>query len=381
MRIAIVHEMWGAGAARCAQDLCGELRKRHDVSYFPRSSDDSAAEIEKELSRLRPNIVHCHSFYGSLPYESLSDIANLYPTCFTVHDPRPIGTMDVTCWNCIENATCRRCPLLGSAWRQLLRNPYYQQRRLKRRVHKRCPATMQVVAPSLWMAGRLKATELSRFSIRHIPNGIDLVHFTYHSNARAEFGLPIDRPVILFSAWHEGFRNIGRRKGLADLAEAFTTHIVSVMPGAVLAVAGESFVPNHPNVRPLGLVTIDRMPRLLSAVDVYVLPTLADNFPYVVLEAMACGLPVVATYVGGIPEQIKHGENGLLVPAGQPAAIGAAVLEILSDPGRAKAMGAKSRARAEALYSMEAFVGAYERLFEELAGAADIDKNSPGRSA
>jgi glycosyltransferase involved in cell wall biosynthesis len=366
MRIAIVHENWGAGAARCAQDLRRELSHRHEVSYFPRSEDETAHSVMKELSRIEPNVVHCHSFYGDLPYEFLYEVARRFPTCFTVHDPRPIGTMDLTCWNCAQNATCRRCPLVGPVWRQFLRNPYFRLRKVKREVHGRCPDSMQVVAPSRWMLGRLEAQELSRFGLRHIPYGIDLDHFKNISNSREEFGLPTDRPIILFSAWYETSRNVGVRKGLADLAEAFLTQVIPVMPDAVLAVAGESFVPNHPNVRPLGLIALERLPRLLSAANVYVLPTLADNLPYTVLEAMGCAVPVVATNVGGIPEQIVHGHTGLLVPPARPVELGAAILEVLSNPERARLMGANGRIRADALYSMRSFVSSYERLFQEL---------------
>jgi glycosyltransferase involved in cell wall biosynthesis len=367
MRIAIVHENWGAGAARCAQDLRRELGQRHEVSYFPRSLDETAESILSELLRIKPDIVHCHSFYGNLPYDFLAKVSTCYPTCFTVHDPRPIGTIDLTCWNCEENATCRHCPLVGSRWRQYLRNPYYHLRKVKREVHALCPSTLQVVAPSQWMMARLKARELSRFSLKHIPYGIDLDHFKPIVDTRAEFGLPCDHPVILFSAWYETKRSIGLRKGLADLAEAFVQQVVSAMPDAILAVAGESFVPNHPNVRPLGLVTLERLPRLLSAADVYVLPTLADNLPYTILEAMGCAVPVVATSVGGIPEQIVDGETGLIVPPAQPAELGNAILNMLSNPKRAKSMGTNGRCRAATLYSMQAFVGSYERLFEELA--------------
>jgi glycosyltransferase involved in cell wall biosynthesis len=367
MRIAIVHENWGAGAARCAQDLRRELSPRHEVSYFPRSKDETAESVLNALLRFGPNVVHCHSFYGNLPYEFLYSVANRYPTCFTVHDPRPIGTMDVNCWNCQQNATCRRCPLVRPVWRQFLRNPYYRLRKIKRDVHGRCPNSLQVVAPSRWMMERLEAQELNRFGLRHIPYGIDLDHFKNIPNSREEFGLPKDRPIILFSAWQESTRHVGIRKGLADLAEAFVTQVVPMMPDVVLAVAGESFVPNHPNVWPLGFVTLERLPRLLSAADVYVLPTLADNLPYTVLEAMGCALPIVATNVGGIPEQVTHGQTGLLVPPARPVELGAAILDVLSNPERARLMGANGRNRAESLYSMRSFVSSYEGLFQELA--------------
>lgn len=367
MRIAIVHENWGAGAARCAKDLQQELGARHDVFYFPRCAEENADSILAELGRIKPDVVHCHSFYGGLPYDFIALASNRYPTCFTVHDPRPIGTMELLCWECSSNGTCRNCPIIPSGWRRYVRNPYFVQRKLKRRVHARCASSMRIVAPSRWMMDRLKAQELRRFQVRHIPYGIDLDQFSKTGASRASFGLPSDVPVILFSAWYESRRSIGRRKGLADLAEAFTEHVVRKHPEAILAVAGESFVPNHPNVRALGLIELDRLPELLSAVDLYVLPTLADNLPYTILEAMGCGLPVVATTVGGIPEQVIDGHTGLLVSPGNPAELGAAIVKMLDDPEAAKTMGTRGRARAEELFSMANFVAQYEALLADLA--------------
>lgn len=367
MKIAIIHENWGAGAARCAKDLQQELSARHEVSYFPRSATETAESVLSELGRIRPDVVHCHSFYGNLPYDFIAAVSTEYPTCFTVHDPRPIGTIDLRCWNCNSNGTCRDCPIIPSVWRRYLRNPYFQQRKLKRKVHERCASNMSVVAPSRWMMERLGAQELARFHLQHIPYGIDLKRFDRSKPCREEFGLPLDRPIILFSSWYETRRSVGHRKGLADLAEAFTEHVAPRCPEAILAVAGEAFVPNHPNVRPLGLVCLDRLPRLLSAVDLYVLPTLADNLPYTILEAMGCGLPIVATNVGGIPEQIVHGETGLLVPAGNPVELAGAILTMLSDPETARIMGQRGRERAESKFSMEGFVAAYEALLSGLA--------------
>jgi glycosyltransferase involved in cell wall biosynthesis len=363
----MVHENWGAGAARCALDLKRELGKRHDVLYFPRSPDETMGGILAELSRFQPDVVHCHSFYGNLPYEFLAKVSTRYSTCFTVHDPRPIGTIDLTCWSCQQNSTCRHCPLVGSTWRQYLRNPYSVQRKMKRQVHAECSGSMHIVAPSQWMLKRLQAQELGRFPLRHIPYGIDLDHFKFMPDTRAEFGLPTDRPVVLFSAWYESKRSVGVRKGLADLASAFIETVVPALPDAVLAVAGESFAPNHPNVWPLGMVSLDRLPHLLSAADVYVLPTLADNLPYTILEAMACGIPVVATNVGGIAEQVVEGENGLLVPPASPKQLATAILRILTDPIEAKTMGANGRTRGEKLFSMASFVEAHELLFREMA--------------
>jgi glycosyltransferase involved in cell wall biosynthesis len=369
MRIAIIHENSGSGAGRCAQDLRRALAEKHTISYFPRPNTVETTDgVLRELSGFGPDVVHCHSFYGGLPYKILPIISDLYPTCFTVHDPRPIGTMHRTCWTCEENATCRQCPLIRAGWRRLLRNPYFHERKLKREAHKRCGANMQIVSPSRWMLERLAAQELSRFGLHHIPNGIDLNHFRHILDGRVSFGLPVDRPIVLFAAWNPSNRVIDCRKGLPDLAAAFVTHVIPVMPKAMLVVAGESFAPNHPNVVPVGLISYDRLPQLFSAVDVFVTATLADNLPYTVLEAMGCATPVVATNVGGIPEQVVDGETGFLVPPSQPAALGAAILEILSNPSRARLMGRNARHRAKEIYSMESFVDAYEALFQKMGG-------------
>jgi glycosyltransferase involved in cell wall biosynthesis len=90
--------------------------------------------------------------------------------------------------------------------------------------------------------------------------------------------------------------------------------------------------------------------RLFEKADLFVLPTLADCSPIAILEAMACGLPVVASSIGAISEQVVHGETGVLVPAGDPEALSKAVAELLDDPSRLRAYGAAGRLRAERLF-------------------------------
>jgi glycosyltransferase involved in cell wall biosynthesis len=90
--------------------------------------------------------------------------------------------------------------------------------------------------------------------------------------------------------------------------------------------------------------------RLFLDADLFVLPTLADCMPLAIIEAMACGLPVVATRQAAIPEQVIHDETGLLVPPGDPAALARAVGALVDDPGRRRAFGTAGRARAERLF-------------------------------
>lgn len=93
-----------------------------------------------------------------------------------------------------------------------------------------------------------------------------------------------------------------------------------------------------------------RLVALFQRADALVLPTRGDCTPFVVLEGMAAGLPVVATRVGAIPEQVVHGETGLLVPPGDVGALAEALGALLASPARRRAMGRAGRARAEALF-------------------------------
>jgi glycosyltransferase involved in cell wall biosynthesis len=101
--------------------------------------------------------------------------------------------------------------------------------------------------------------------------------------------------------------------------------------------------------------------------DVFVLPSLAEGISNTILEAMAAGLPVVATRVGGNPELIQDGGNGILVPQGNPEALATAVATYLHDPHLLRVHGKSSRARAIEAFGLERMRGAYRNLYLELA--------------
>jgi glycosyltransferase involved in cell wall biosynthesis len=101
---------------------------------------------------------------------------------------------------------------------------------------------------------------------------------------------------------------------------------------------------------------------LIGALDLLAVSSLSDGSPLVVVEAMAAGVPIVATAVGGIPDQLHHGREGLLVPPGDPAALAAAMTTVLRDPRGAARMGAAGRHRAADLRH-DRMVGAIEGVY------------------
>jgi glycosyltransferase involved in cell wall biosynthesis len=95
-----------------------------------------------------------------------------------------------------------------------------------------------------------------------------------------------------------------------------------------------------------------------------VLPSLAEGISNTILEAMASGLPVLATSVGGNPELVAPGRTGELVPVDDVEAMAQALLQLAADPARARTMGRAGRAEVERRFSLEAMVAAYQALYD-----------------
>ncbi len=112
--------------------------------------------------------------------------------------------------------------------------------------------------------------------------------------------------------------------------------------------------------------------RFLALADVIVLPSLSEGLPLVLLEALGFGKPVVATSVGGVPEVIEHGRNGLLVPPGEAVALAGAINEVLARPSLAHALGSAGHRTVLSDFSAEAMVRSTERLYLDIARARGL---------
>jgi glycosyltransferase involved in cell wall biosynthesis len=196
----------------------------------------------------------------------------------------------------------------------------------------------------------LEAARLAPGRVITIHNGIDLDRFATvpagtRGLVRDRMGIPRDAPVILTVAV------LREPKGIQH-AVAALAQVRRSRPGVRYLIVGDG--PYRPSLEHM---VADRglenevvfagaradVPDMLSAGDVFVLPSLTEALPTVLAEAGAAGLPIVATTVGGIPEMVEHGESALLVPPGDPAALAAAVDRLLSNPRQAAAMGKAAR--------------------------------------
>lgn len=108
------------------------------------------------------------------------------------------------------------------------------------------------------------------------------------------------------------------------------------------------------------------MPEIMRGLDCFVLPSLGEGISNTILEAMASGLPIIATAVGGNVELVKEGQNGRLVPAANPTALALAILDLVHQPESASTMGQQSRRLVEERYSMAAMVSNYQQLYDRM---------------
>jgi glycosyltransferase involved in cell wall biosynthesis len=120
----------------------------------------------------------------------------------------------------------------------------------------------------------------------------------------------------------------------------------------------------------------DDIPALLESADLFVLPTTGrEGLGLAAIEAMAAGLPVVASEIGGLPEVVRHGRTGYLVPPGDPGALEQALLDLLSEPEHARALGAEGRRRVEAQFGADAMVARVAEIYRR-----DLEPSTTGRT-
>jgi glycosyltransferase involved in cell wall biosynthesis len=244
-------------------------------------------------------------------------------------------------------------------------NPGKRGNRMLRRLAARCVRAFVAVSDTTAAQARAQR-DVAEHKLHTIPNGIRL--HRYHpdpdarSAARVELGLG-DAWVVATVGRLDDFKNQAMLvRAMAPLLSS-RCRLVIIGDGPSRADV-EGAVAMLPEARWV-VIAGRRMdvPALLPAFDVFALPSKTEGLPLVVPEAMAVGLPIVATAVGGLPSVVDDGVTGLLVPVDE-AALGRALRTLYDDPARAKQMGRRAREVALERYSYDRMVDAYLELYQ-----------------
>lgn len=308
--------------------------------------------INRQIETLAPDLIHLHWICRG--FMSVADISKLAsgsrtPVVWTLHDSWAFtGGCHVPGSCILYRKQCGKCPQLGSIEEDDLSRWTWER---KQRAWEGAPLT--VIAPSQWLADCARSSSLLKDKrIEVIPNSIDSREYCGipRGEARTALGLPQQRKLVLISAMNathdinKGFKHL--EAALRQLAaEGWQDKLELLVVGqSAPAVPVNTGIPT----RFMGVLPDDgTMRQAYSAADVTVLPSLQENLPNSIMESMACGTPVVAFGIGGIPQLVEPGVTGYLAKATDSADLAAGLRQIVENDSLRDQLGAAARQKIE----------------------------------
>ena len=328
-----------------------------------------------DLPPEKPDIVHCHNLHGSyFDLRSLPWLSRQRPVVITCHDKWLFSGLCAHSFDCERWRTgCGRCP-----YRTLYPvYPYpayprdatdYNWRR-KKEIYKEC--RFYIATPSHWLMKQVEQSILNSAVTekRVIHHGIDLsvFHRADKQAIRSELGISQDSVVLLFAA--NGIRrNVWKDYQTMQTAVATVAEHLQEQQLIFLAL-GENAPPKQIGKAIIHFIAYQKeresVARYYQAADLYIHASKAESWGLTITEALACGTPVIATAVGGIPEQIEDGVTGILTPPGDAKAM-AAGIERLFDSELRRKLGLQAAESARRRFSLERQANEYMQWYMEI---------------
>lgn len=346
------------------------------AKFYPRQTQTSFSaqwlpdRICSKVAQLNPDLINLHWIHKShLRIETIAKLNK--PIIWTLHDMWPFTGgcyYDRHCGKYVDS--CGACPQLKSNKDRDLSRWIWQR---KHQAWKNVPLT--IVTPSQWLAECASSSSLFKNSpVKVIANGLDLHRYkpVNRQIVRQLLNLPQHKQLILFGAVKATSE---RRKGFHLLNEALQSlcqlgwqeRIELIVVGASQS---DSLVDLGFKTHFLGKLSDDiSLAQVYAAADVFVAPSLQDNLPNTVVEAIACGTPCAAFKIGGMPEIIEHRSNGYLARPFEIEDLAQGIAWILEDKERHQTLGDRARNKAEQEFTQELQARHYASLYSEVAAS------------
>jgi len=340
------------------------LKRQH---LFEIDIANCGADITKLQEFKEADVIHLHWInQGMLSLNQIRKILEMgKPVVWTMHDIWPATAICHYARDCEQfHSECAKCLLLPSVPFNLANKIWKRKLQMLKGGH------ITFVACSKWLAGEArKSALLEGQTVMSIPNPIDthVFHPIDKVQVRESLGLPKDKHVILFVSQ----KVTDPRKGMEYFVEAVNllaeqypdtklNTVVAILGGHAEDVACHLTLPSYP----LGYISDSkRIVEVYSSADAFVLPSLEDNLPNTIMEAMACGVPSVGFNVGGIPEMIDHGENGYVAKFKDSADLAKGIRFVL-DEADYEAMKRQCLQKVAHCYSQQSVANRYMEVYE-----------------
>jgi glycosyltransferase involved in cell wall biosynthesis len=367
----LIGRVKGAGLLRNLLHQIGEPTRYSKIRQGYEDFDFPGTGRLLDLPAKRPDIVHGHNLHGDyFDLRVLPWLSQQVPVVLTLHDAWLLSghcahSFDCECWK----TGCGKCPDLtihpsirsdGTAYNWQRKRDIFSKSRL------------YVSTPSSWLMQKVEQSILAPAIVeaRVIPNGVDLsiFHPADKHKVRAALGIPLDAIVLLFAA-NSFHKDSWKDHKTMKFAIAMISECLSNKKILFIAL-GEKKKPETIGKAVVNFIPLKKNPEEVAfyyqCADIYIHLAQADTFPNMVLEALACSVPVVATKIGGIPEQVVDGVTGFLTPPGNAEAVSGRVVNLIENEELRWKMSTQAAIDVKRRFDLEQQVDEYLKWYRKI---------------
>jgi glycosyltransferase involved in cell wall biosynthesis len=354
--------------------IARKIRRFWDYIVGKENFNFPGTEEIPNLIPTKPDILHAHNLHGGyFDLRMLPLISSKFPTLLTLHDTWLLSGHCAYFINCERwKFGCGNCPDISRP-PAIRRDASAYNWRKKKQIYEQ--SRFYVASPSQWLLDKVHESILMPAIIKSkvIHNGVDNAIFKFAEKLaiRRQLALPEDAFILLYVVAADMKKNAYKDFNTIDATLALLQSRVNTNRKLIfLGLGTDEKVEIHGNLEKRYIPyqkDLQLVAKYYQVSDIYIHAALADTFPNVVLEALACGTPVIATDVGGIREQVLDGRTGLLVPAQGVERMTQNIIELMFGEEKLTAMSQNAAEDALNRFSLAKMVDNYINYYNEIS--------------